>query len=324
MINPLVTVTVFSYNQADYICDAIESVINQTYSNLEIIIIDNGSTDGSKDLIAQYLSDKRVVFLNHIDNEKFSIRQNEACAIANGKYIGILYADDYYLPNKIENQVNIFETLDDSYGVVHGPGFIKKLNSDQLTLSPCAKVSGYCFNSLLDNWSDGFCNPISPLARKECYMEFPADEDVFFGGGEGLFLFFSLRYQFYYLDEPLVVMREHKKNAGKRVKSNTDTHNVLMTKLIHHKEVPTESIPHIHKHLSYFKMNTAWHILRTNDDLSYARNLYFQAIRVYPKNLINFKQLLGLFLSFCPSFLVRIFNQISFLFFNKKHFHGIA
>ena len=128
MKHPLVSITIFSYNQSSYICAAIDSVINQTYTNLEIIIVDNGSTDGSKDLIQKYLSDKRVVFLNYTENKKFSIRQNEACTLSKGKYIGILYADDYYLLDKIEKQVNLFETLDDSYGVVHGPGLIEKSN----------------------------------------------------------------------------------------------------------------------------------------------------------------------------------------------------
>ena len=83
-------------------------------------------------------------------------------------------------------------------------------------------------------------------------------EDVFFGGGgEGLFLLFALKYKFYYLDEPLVVMREHAKNAGKRVKSNTNAHNHLMKRILGHKELPKDAIPHIQKHSSYFKMNTA-------------------------------------------------------------------
>ena len=323
MKHPLVSITIFSYNQSSYICDAIDSVINQTYTNLEIIIVDNGSTDGSKDIIQRYLSDERVVFLNHADNEKFSIRQNEACALSTGEFIGILYADDYYLLDKIEKQVNLFETLDNSYGVVHGPGLIEKSYTTTLTLSPCSKVSGFCFHSLLDQWSDGFCNPISPLARRKCYIEYPADEEVFFGGGEGLFLLFALRYQFYYFDEPLVVMREHEKNAGKRVKSNTDAHHVFMTKLIHHKEVRSESIPYIQKHLSYFKMNAAWHLLRTNDDLNYARDLYLQALKLYPKNLLHFKQFAGFILSFCPSIFIRFFNRGAFLFSKKRHFYGI-
>jgi glycosyltransferase involved in cell wall biosynthesis len=323
MNEPLVSITLFSYNQASYIRAAIDSVINQTYQNLEIIIADNGSNDGTKEIIGEYLSDPRIIFLDYPANEKASILQNKANTLSSGKYIGIIYGDDYYLLDKIQKQVDIFETLDDSYGLVHGPGFIEDVETGNKKISSCAEVSGFCFIELLEKWSDGFCNPIAPLARRQCYIEYPADEDVFFGGGEGLFLLFALRYQFYYFDEPLVVMREHEKNAGKRVKSNTDTHNALMTKLIHHKEVRSESIPVIQKHSSYFKMNVAWHILRSNDDLIYARDLYLQALKLYPKNLLNFKQFVGFILSFCPSLLVRFFNRGALLFFKKKHFYGI-
>ena len=323
MNEPLVSITIFSYNQASYIRAAIDSVINQTYQNLEIIITDNGSTDGTKEIIEEYLSDPRIIFLDYPANINASMLQNKANTLSSGKYIGILYGDDYYLLDKIQKQVDIFETLDDSYGLVHGPGFREDVETGNKVFSPCAEVRGHCFIELFEKWSDGFCNPIAPLARRQCYIEFPADEEVFFGGGEGLFLFFALRYQFYYFDEALVVMRNHEKNAGKRVKSNTDAHNKLMTRLIHHKEVQSESIPHIQKHSSYFKMNTAWHILRTNDDLIYARDLYLQALKLYPKNLLNFKRLLGFILSFCPSLLVRLFNRGAFLFLKKQHFHGI-
>ena len=55
-----VTVIILSYNQGSYLKDAIESVINQTYQNLEIIISDNGSNDNSKEIIKNYLDDKKL------------------------------------------------------------------------------------------------------------------------------------------------------------------------------------------------------------------------------------------------------------------------
>ena len=324
MNEPLVSITIFSYNQASYIRAAIDSVINQTYQNLEIIITDNGSTDGTKEIIEEYLSDPRIIFLDYPANINASMLQNKANTLSSGKYIGILYGDDYYLLDKIQKQVDIFETLDDSYGLVHGPGFREDVETGNKVFSPCAEVRGHCFIELFEKWSDGFCNPIAPLARRQCYIEYQADEDVFFGGGgEGLFLLFALKYKFYYLDEPLVVMREHAKNAGKRVKSNTNAHNHLIKRILGHKELPKDAIPHIQKHSSYFKMNTAWHILRTNDDLNHARDLYLQALKLYPKNLLHFKQFVGFILSFCPSIFIRFFNSGAFLFSKKRHFYGI-
>ena len=59
---PKVSVVILSYNQEQYLKQAILSVVNQTYQNLEIIISDNGSTDSSKDIIKNFLSDDRVIF----------------------------------------------------------------------------------------------------------------------------------------------------------------------------------------------------------------------------------------------------------------------
>ena len=65
MSDPKVSVVILSYNQAEYISEAINSVINQTYQNLEIIILDNGSTDSSKKVIESFLDDERIIFLEY-------------------------------------------------------------------------------------------------------------------------------------------------------------------------------------------------------------------------------------------------------------------
>ena len=94
---PLITIIMVVFNSVDYLEESILSVINQTYQNLEIIITDNGSTDGTKEIIGEYLSDPRIIFLDYPANEKASILQNKANTLSSGKYIGIIYGDDYYL-----------------------------------------------------------------------------------------------------------------------------------------------------------------------------------------------------------------------------------
>ena len=112
MFNPKVTVIILSYNQDEYIADAIQSVIEQTYNNLEIIISDNGSTDNSKEIIREFLElDSRINFLDYTENYKITVRQNKAAQISTGDFISLLYGDDYYLPNKIERQIDAFKNL---------------------------------------------------------------------------------------------------------------------------------------------------------------------------------------------------------------------
>ena len=66
MFDPKVSVIILSYNQDEYIADAIQSVLDQTYNNLEIIISDNGSTDGSKEIIREFSElDSRIIFLDY-------------------------------------------------------------------------------------------------------------------------------------------------------------------------------------------------------------------------------------------------------------------
>jgi len=93
-VQPLVTVIIMSYNQDSYIEQAITSVIEQTYKNIEIIISDNGSTDKSKSIIQKFLSDPRVKFLDYSENGFITKRQNVAAHQASGEFISLLYGDD--------------------------------------------------------------------------------------------------------------------------------------------------------------------------------------------------------------------------------------
>src|SRR5688572_7176042 len=96
--HPKVSVVLCTYNQAPYLAEAIESVLSQTHRNFELIVVDNGSTDGSQELLADYAADPRVRLQLHRENGPVTRRLNEAMACASGEYVSVLYADDYYLP----------------------------------------------------------------------------------------------------------------------------------------------------------------------------------------------------------------------------------
>ena len=79
MFNPKLTIIILSYNQREYIADAIQSASNQTYDDLEIVTGDNGSTDGSKETIKVFAElDSRIIFLDYPKNFKITVRQNTA------------------------------------------------------------------------------------------------------------------------------------------------------------------------------------------------------------------------------------------------------
>ena len=100
---PLVSVVITNYNYAQYVGEAIESVLNQTYKNLEIIVIDDGSTDDSLDEIDVYQSKIRIVAR---ENRGVVYTRNEGISLAKGEFICFLDADDYLDRDYIEKTVN--------------------------------------------------------------------------------------------------------------------------------------------------------------------------------------------------------------------------
>jgi len=107
--NPLVTVVVPVFNGENYINNALSSLLNQTYTNLEILVIDDGSSDTNylKNLI-ENISDSRIRLIQKL-NGGVASALNVSLKVANGKYWTWLSHDDEYLPNKILNQVNHLE-----------------------------------------------------------------------------------------------------------------------------------------------------------------------------------------------------------------------
>ena len=102
----LISVIITVYQVKDYIEKCIESVINQTYKNLEIIVIDDGSTDGSSEILDKYaLEDKRIKVI-HKENGGVGNARNTGIKMAKGKYLYMIDGDDYISENTIEKLYN--------------------------------------------------------------------------------------------------------------------------------------------------------------------------------------------------------------------------
>ena len=108
---PLVSVIIPVYNVAPYLREALDSVVRQTYLNLDIIIVDDGSTDGSEAICEEYRSDLRVRVI-HQENRGLSNARNRGLDLAEGKYIAFLDSDDAYDPEFAEIMLEAMENAD--------------------------------------------------------------------------------------------------------------------------------------------------------------------------------------------------------------------
>lgn len=108
MNEPLVTVFMPVYNSEQYIKEALESILNQTYKNLEIVLVDDGSTDRSVEIIKSY-HDDRIRLVQNEKNMGIPYTRNVGLKEAKGKYLAIMDSDDIAMPNRIERQIDYLE-----------------------------------------------------------------------------------------------------------------------------------------------------------------------------------------------------------------------
>jgi glycosyltransferase involved in cell wall biosynthesis len=106
--NPTVTVAMPVYNGSMYIRESIESILSQTFSDFEFLIVDDGSIDNSVEIIKTY-KDLRITLICNTTNLGTSAALNKAIANASGTYIAIMHCDDISLPNRLEHQVLFME-----------------------------------------------------------------------------------------------------------------------------------------------------------------------------------------------------------------------
>ena len=103
--NPLISVLIPTYNNGKYIKQAIESVYAQNYDNIEIIVVDDGSTDNTKEIVEKY-KDIKYFYTKH---KGIPFVRNLALEKSHGEYIAFLDSDDYWLPEKLNTQIQYFK-----------------------------------------------------------------------------------------------------------------------------------------------------------------------------------------------------------------------
>jgi glycosyltransferase involved in cell wall biosynthesis len=135
--SPLISVILPVFNADKYVFQAIESILNQTYTDFELIIIDDGSTDHSAEVICSF-HDTRIVFLQNQDNQGLVYTLNRGIQSAKGKYIARMDADDISLPHRFQQQVSFLE-MHPEIGVV-GSGYLPIDENNNAVRSPIYKA----------------------------------------------------------------------------------------------------------------------------------------------------------------------------------------
>lgn len=159
---PLITVLMPTYNCEQYVCEAVESILNQTYTNFECIIIDDCSTDATVDIIKAF-NDARINLIIKPKNSGYTNSLNYGLTIAKGKYIARMDGDDISLPNRFEKQVAVLEhdkniavcgsvfKIIDSNTIISPPEIHEDIKTELLKDSCIGHPTAMIRKSILDN-----------------------------------------------------------------------------------------------------------------------------------------------------------------------------
>lgn len=244
--------------EGKYLKQAIESVLNQTYENFELIIINDGSTDNTEEMIQQY-TDKRIIYLIHDKNKGPSAARNTGIRKASGRYIAFLDDDDIFYNDKLSAQISFMIEKDASVCVCNGEVIDKNNNKIKITDNKKSIITTKDI-FLSTNTISVFpttlmvkSNIIEDVGYFKNYLKGPEDWDYI--------IRISLKYDIFVLSKILFAYRIHDTNLVK----NLD--GMFYNRLFSSYELKKDLIKYVRKqeHYYFYNLHTVYYLDRLKE-----------------------------------------------------------
>lgn len=223
----MVSVIIPAYNRAHVIKRAIESVLNQTYKDLELIIVDDCSTDNTKEIV-ESIHDQRVTYLCLQRNSGACAARNRGIDVAKGEYIAFQDSDDEWLPLKLEKQVQLLEAKEAD---IIFCGFEKIYSDNKKKTIPENEVSGFCSQEKL--LYESIASTQTIVGKADAVKSVRFDESMPRMQDYDFIIRASGRYKIYLLNEALVKVYEQPDSitaSKKQYKKRLDVTQKLLRK----------------------------------------------------------------------------------------------
>ncbi|MBD2095429.1 glycosyltransferase [Trichocoleus sp. FACHB-591] len=273
---PQVSVVIPTYNAIAYLPDTVASVLEQTYPDFELLIVDDGSSDRTVEWVSA-LTDARVRLITQ-ENQGSAGARNRGIAESQGEYIAFLDADDLWAPTKLEKQVRCLEA-DPAVGLVNT--WVVNMDAagnltDQVLMSD---AEGEIWQAIAEE-NQIFCGS-SPMVRRSCFETVGVfDQTLRSAEDWDMWIRIAARYHFAVVKEPLVFYRQH---------ANSKSNN-LQRHLNHRLKVIDKTFASASPELQHLKnraygrahLSVAWKPLLAKD-YDTALSLRRQALTYYPQ-----------------------------------------
>lgn len=230
MNKPHVSIIMPTYNSSRYLLESVHSILNQTYDNWELIIVDDGSTDNTYQLLEPYLNNRKIKYIKQ-QNQGPAAARNKGINIADGELIALLDADDIWDYKKLEYQCAEIGKKEDTIVLTSIIRFVDDLNDLGFrTDPPCFENNDQYLNELLLLSDSRMANFFSILAPKYALLEVGLYDQTLKTAEDWdlwLRLAFTKKYTFRNVPQPLVYYRKYAESLTRRYHFTKTFYNQL-------------------------------------------------------------------------------------------------
>jgi glycosyltransferase involved in cell wall biosynthesis len=215
IMDPLVSVIIPTYNRAELIAPAVQSVVDQTYTKIEIIVVDDGSTDNTREVLRKYHQEVDYIYQERSERSR---ARNEGFRYSRGDYIAFLDSDDLWLPMKIEKQVQVLNEKSD-VGLVYTDVELIDINGNPYGGQICwdTPVRKVLYEDLMTH-NVIMGSTSSVMVRRQCIDRVGLfDESMNACEDLDLYRRIARYYNFHKIDLPLVKVRIHDNNTQREL-----------------------------------------------------------------------------------------------------------
>lgn len=309
-----VSVIIPTYNQPMLLCEAIDSVLNQTFNDLELIIVDDGSTDNTSDIIARYKKRSNKIRYFFQKNGGPSAARNAGIQLSNGEYVSFLDHDDILLPTKIEKQVDFLST-NKNFGMVFSNAY--EFNREGVTKKYRLKnidrrqMSGYILKYLIMR-----CFILSPsvMIRRTVLDDIGYfDTRFLFSQDWDYWLRVARKYEIGFLDEVLVGYRRHAGNITNNLELHIKERHKVIDFAFDKKIIPDAISKYVRLSHAFICYEYGEECL-VRGNRTKARSEFVKSL-IY--NPFNIKTYIVLIKAFIPSFILKYLRRVKYLLLKK-------
>ncbi len=289
-MQPEVSIIVRTYNRVDLLRRAISSTLAQTYANFEIVVVDDGSDDGTGEMVAA-IADRRVRYVRTDHCGSAAAAANVGLLASQGQFIAFLDDDDEWLPDKLKVQMSVFGNAGEQTGVVYSGAWLAEGNNGARSYWPPARfknTAGHIHKALFSQ--SNFIPCVTVVVRKMCFdhvggfdESLPAAEDY------DMWIRISRDYRFAYVPEALAI---HHVTAGCMT---SDHRRYVAARQLLLRKYDTEFMAYGRKKSADFYCRMGGLLFIAGDSLE-GRQYMLSAIKRYPLDYHNTLSLLVSFL----------------------------